>query len=110
MPGFTLPRRTSLLLPLLLAACGSQRPRRQYPPLHYGFLTPIRLNVAAIRIEQRFIPSGVAPDVSQLDPMPPVLALRNMAEERLQALGSSGQAVFIIQEASLVRQQDTILA
>ena len=80
-----------------------------YPPLHYGHLTPLRLNVAAIQIEQRYVPSGVAPDVSQLDPMPPVQALRNMAAERLQAFGSSGQAVFVIQEASLIRQRDTLL-
>jgi hypothetical protein len=93
---------------LLLAACGG-RSKRQYPPLHYDHLTPLRLNVAAIQIEQRYLPSGVAPDVSQMDPMPPVQALRNMAADRLQAFGNSGQAVFIIQEASLIRQRDTIL-
>jgi hypothetical protein len=108
MPSRVLTRRSSLLLPLLLTAC-SGRPPRQYPPLHYGYLTPLPLNVAAIRIEQRFVPSGIAPDVSQLDPMPPVLALRNMAADRLQAVGSSGQAMYVIQEASLVRQGDTIL-
>lgn len=107
MPSRMPTRRSSLLLPLLIAAC-SRSPRREYPPLHYGYLTPLRLNVAAIRTEQHFVPSGAAPDVSQLDPMPPVLALRNMAEDRLQAVGGSGQAVFVIQEASLVRQEDTI--
>jgi hypothetical protein len=104
----TLSRRSSLLLPLLLAACGS-RSNRVYPPLHYGHLTPLRLNVAALQIEQRYVPSGVPPDVSQSDPMPPVQALRNMAADRLQAFGGSGRAVFIIQEASLTRQRDTIL-
>jgi hypothetical protein len=113
MPRRLLSRRSSLqlplgLLPLLLAACGG-RSKRQYPPLHYDHLTPLRLNVAAIQIEQRYLPSGVAPDVSQMAPMPPVQALRNMAADRLQAFGNSGQAVFIIQEASLIRQRDTIL-
>jgi hypothetical protein len=97
-----------LLLPLLLAACGRHK-ERLYPPLHYGYLTPLRLNVATVQIEQRYVPSGVAPDVSQLDPMPPIEALRNMAADRLQALGSAGQAVFVIQEASLIRQHGTIL-
>jgi hypothetical protein len=108
MPSRELTRRSSLLLPLLMAAC-AERPRRQYSPLHYGFLTPLRINVAALQVEQRYVPSGISPDVSQLDPMPPILALRNMVEDRVLAYGTSGRAVFIIQDASLTRQRDTIL-
>jgi hypothetical protein len=104
----TLSRRSSLLLPLLLSACGG-RSQRVYPPLHYGHLTALQLNVAAIQIEQRYVPSGVSPDASQIDPMPPVQALRNMAAERLQAFGSSGRAVFVIQDASLTRQRNMLL-
>jgi len=109
MSSRELSRRSSLLLPFLLAACGS-RPQRQYPPLHYGFLTPLRLNVAELQVEHRFVPSGVAPDVSQLDPMSPVTALRNMAEDRVQTYGSTGRAVFVIKDASMIRQRDTIRA
>ena len=103
-----LTRRRSLLLPLLLAGCGGGEPERGFPPLHYDYLTPLRLNVAAIQIEQRFVPSGAAPDVTQYDPVPPVRALRTMAEDRLQALGSAGNAVFAIQNASLARRRDTV--
>jgi hypothetical protein len=103
-----LTRRTSLMLPLLLAGCGGGGEERSYPPLRYDYLTPLRLNVAAIRIEQRFVPSGAAPDVSQFDPVPPIRALRAMAEDRLHGLGSSGEAVFVIQDASLVRRGDTL--
>jgi len=103
-----LSRRSSLLLPLVLAGCGGAK-ERFYPPLHYGYLTPLRLNVGAIQIDQRYVPAGVAPDVSQLDPMPPIEALRNMATDRLLAFGGAGQAVFVIQEASLIRQRNTIL-
>jgi hypothetical protein len=102
-----LTRRGSLLLPLLLAGCGGGE-ERSYPPLRYDYLTPLRLNVAAIQIEQRFVPSGVPPDVTQDDPMPPARALRAMAEDRLQSLGSADRAVFIIQDASLVRRRDTL--
>ena len=104
-----LTRRGSLLLPLLIAGCGAGGERRKvFPPLRYDYLTPLRLNVASIQIEQRFVPSGLAPDVSQYARVSPVQALRTMAEDRLQALGSSGQATFVIQNATLTRRGDTL--
>jgi hypothetical protein len=103
-----LTRRTSLLLPLLLAACGGSHEQHDFAPLHYGYLLPLGLNVAEIRIEQRYVPSGVSPDVSQLDPVHPVDALRSMATDRLQALGGSGVAVFSIVNASVIRKGDTL--
>ena len=103
-----LTRRTSLLLPLLLAACGGHEQQHDFAPLHYGYLLPLGLNVAQIRIEQRYVPSGVPPDASQLDPVQPVDALRSMATDRLQALGGSGVAVFSIVNASLIRKGDTL--
>ena len=105
--GPVLTRRASLLLPLLLAACGGEQPQ-YFPPLRYSYLPPIRLNVAKIEIEQHFIPSSMPPDVTQFDPATPSDALRAMAQDRLQAFGSTGRAVFSIQDASLVRQGDTI--
>ena len=106
-PARGLTRRASLLLPLLLAACGGGEPQ-YFPPLRYNYLPPIRLNVSSIQIEQHFIPSGMPPDATQFDPVPPSDALRAMAQDRLQAFGSTGRAVFVIQDASLVRQGDTI--
>jgi len=103
-----LTRRNALLLPWLLAACGGDEAPRSYPPLRYDYLSPLRLNVSEIRIEQRFVASGAPPDVSQYAPVPPMQALRAMAEDRLQTLGSIGLAVFAIQDASLVRRRDTI--
>lgn len=102
-----LTRRSSWLLPLLLAACGGHE-RRDYPPLRYNYLLPLGLNVAQIRIEQRYMPSGAPPDMSQLDPVPPVDALRSMATDRLQALGATGTAVFSILNAALIRKDDTL--
>jgi hypothetical protein len=107
MHASRLTRRASLMLPFLLAACGGGE-RQNFPPLRYNFLPPIRLNVASFDIQQRFYSSGVAPDITQLDPIHPVEALRAMAEDRLQALGTSGQAVFAITNASLIRQDDII--
>jgi hypothetical protein len=106
MPVRLLSRRSSLLLPLALAACGGAPP--DYPPLRYNYLPPIRLNVASISVRQDYVPSGVAPDLSPLDPVQPVDALRQMAQDRLKPFGAAGQAVFVIQNASVLRDGDTI--
>lgn len=107
MPA-SLTRRASLMLPFLLAACGG-REQREFAPLRYQYLPPIRLNVASIEIQDQFYPSGMAPDITDRDPVHPVEALRAMAQDRLQALGASGQAVFGITNASLTREDDVII-
>jgi hypothetical protein len=94
-----------MLLPLALAACGGAP---EYPTLRYDYLPPIRLNVASISVRQDYIPSGVAPDITPLDPAQPVDALRQMAEDRLKPFGPAGRAEFVIQNASMVQEGDTI--
>ncbi|HEY1935361.1 MAG TPA: hypothetical protein VGG99_25420 [Acetobacteraceae bacterium] len=101
-----LTRRASLLLPFILAACGGER--QDFPTLRYTYLPPFRLNVATIQIDQRFVPSGIPPDVSQIDPDPPVDALRQMGQDRLVAVGTVDTAVFSITNASLTKQDDVI--
>jgi len=102
--GF-LTRRRALVLPLALAACVAEEPK-VFDPLRYNYLPPIQLNVASIAVEQRFIPSGVAPDVSGQDPEPPIGALTAMANGRLQAFGTANKAVYAILDASLTREND----
>jgi hypothetical protein len=107
-----LTRRASLLLvgllPLALAACADSAPPRSYPPLRYSYLPPLRLNVASVDIEQRYVASGEAPDVSQSDPVRPVDALRAMGEDRLKAFGGAGRANLVINNASLTQSGDAI--
>ena len=103
-----LTRRASFVLPVLLSGCGGELPPRVYTPLHYDYLVPLRLNVSTLQIEQRFVPSGAPPDVSQYDPVQPVAALRTMAQDRLQTLGTADLAVFVIQDASLTRRENTL--
>jgi hypothetical protein len=104
-----LTRRFALLLPFALAACGGYDEEDQsFAPLRYNDLPPIQVQVASIAIEQRFIPAGVPPDVSNLDPASPIEALKAMANDRLKAYGTANKAVFSILDASLTRQDDVV--
>ena len=109
----TLPRRAVLLLALPAAACAvaseeTPAPQGRYPPFDFSYLLPLRLNVASIEVTQRFVPSGQPPDVSARDPVQPVAALRLMAEQRLKADGTAGRAVFLINDASMIRLGDML--
>ncbi len=99
-----LPRRLVLLAPLLLAACGDDGPPREYPPLHYDFLTRLQLNVASVPFADLPPPSPL----DALSPIPAGPALRQMADDRLAAGGSSGKAVVTIEEARIVRSGDAL--
>jgi len=102
-----LPRR-ALLLPLFLAACGRweyadrRAAPRPLPPLRYEHLTKLRLNVAAVDVEERFFAGGPG-DVSTIAPVPPIVAVQQMARDRLLAMGRTGRAALIVKQASLVQ-------
>ena len=100
-------RRTVLLLPLLAAACADDGPAQSFPLPSYSYLTPIRLNVASIEIDDRSAPIG-GNSVESLSPLRPADALKQMATDRLSAAGSVGRAVFVIDQASLVRSNGGI--
>lgn len=101
-------RAAPLLLGLLtLAACGSPSKPRDFAPMTYDYLPQIRLNVATVDVDNRFVPTG-RNEVSSRAPIPPVVALQQMARERLKAFGSSGRAALVIKDASLVRQNNDI--
>ena len=97
-------RRSLLALPLLLAACGDDPgPAASYPPPSYDFLTKIELKVGRIEVDDSWAPRGAGRRVEHLAPITPREALRRMAEDRLVAAGSSGRAVFVIEDASIIR-------
>jgi hypothetical protein len=100
----TLARRSLLALPLLLAACGDDPGApASYPPPSYDYLTKIELKVGRIEIDDSWAPRGAGRRVEFLAPIPPREALRRMAEDRLVAAGTTGRAVFVIEDASIIR-------
>ncbi len=96
-------RRSVLLFPLLVAACDDDEAApRSFPMPSYSYLTPIRLNVASIEIDDHS-PSAGDPALSQISPLRPADGLKQMANDRLVAAGSAGRAVFVIDVARLQR-------
>lgn len=98
-----LPRRSFLALPLAAAGCVSASPpRTSFPPLRYDYLLKLRLNVADIEMAP---PPPLGP-LEAMDPVPPAQALLLMAQDRLVASGSLGRAVFVIDQAQIMRIPD----
>jgi len=92
-----------LVLPLAIAGCGGDEPPPEnFQPLHYEYLRRLRLNVGTIDVQDHSAPAGDG-DVSSQAPAPPAQALAQMAHDRLFAAGLTGQAVFTIDRASIVR-------
>ena len=109
-PAITAARALALLLPFLAAGCGGGEeaaPPVVFAPLHYDYLTPLRLNVATLTIEDHAANAGPG-DVSALSPVPPAQALEQMARDRLVPAGSAGEAVFVIDRASIVQGADAL--
>ena len=98
----------TLLLPLVLAGCGGGHVLRDYPPLTYDYLPQIRLNVASVEIDDRFVPAG-RDDVTANSPVKPVAALKQMAQDRLKPFGNAGRAVLVIKDASLQKTRDQVI-
>ena len=93
-----------IALPMALAGCGDDAPvtQQNFAPLEYGYLSKLRLNAGTIDVQDHSTPVGEA-DLSAGAPTTPAQALSLMAHERLFAAGTSGTAVFVIDQASIVR-------
>ena len=105
-----LPLALAVLLPLFAAGCGGEpeAPPRVFSPPDYAYLTKLRLNVGEVAIDDHTVPGG--DDLSAQAPTPPAVALRQMATDRLFAAGTSGRAVFVIDQASITRDPNGTLS
>ncbi|MBT7759834.1 MAG: hypothetical protein HN732_21065 [Rhodospirillaceae bacterium] len=100
-----LPLLTVICFSYLLTACESPLQEVSYPELRFSHLPPIQINVARIDIVEQFRSPLRAPHVEHELPLTPAQAMRNWATDRLRAVGTSGQAKFIIVDASVKAQQ-----
>jgi hypothetical protein len=101
----------ALLAPLALASCGDDEPApapETWAPLHYDYLTKLRLNVGSIDVQDHSTPQGDG-DVAAQSPTPPAQALAQMARDRLFAAGLTGHADFVIDQASIIRDSNGAL-
>jgi hypothetical protein len=97
-------RRAFLALPFL-AACANEQPAGPFVPPgppSYAHLTPLRLKVGTLEIQEAG--SGTAFLVDQSAPLQPADVMLRMARDRLSAAGGPGKARFLIQTASLTRE------
>lgn len=94
-----------VLVPLVLSACDTPPPpRTDFPPLTFDYLSKLRLSVATIDVDNEAAKLGGGdPALMALAPVQPADALMRMEQDRLVASGTSGHAVFVIDDASLVR-------
>jgi hypothetical protein len=107
-------RRAVLLLPLMLAACGDDDEvpapvvRRDFPPLRYGYLPPINLNVQRVQTAGGFVPGSGDNELIGASPVDPVATLFAMARDRLKPVGTGGTATFRVLNASIIRRRDEL--
>jgi hypothetical protein len=97
--------------PLAFAGCSQEAGVPQsFPPLHYSYLAPISLNVSNIVTQVNYVPPADGSSVDNLSPETPLQAVQAMIQDRLVASGSSGTATVQVNDASLRRVGDTVVA
>lgn len=95
-------RRLLLLTPAALVACASPPPRVEGPAIGYRHLTPIRLDVAQVDIDER-TPNAGPNDVGRELTPSAAEAVRIMGRDRVTAFGSQHRARFVVVRAQILR-------
>lgn len=88
-----------------LAACSTPPARQSFPDITFQHLAPFKLDVAHVEIVQGYRPDP-ANDIADQFPEAPAKVAAQWAQDRLQAVGTQGQAIYTI---TMARSTDTPL-
>jgi hypothetical protein len=100
-----------LAAPLAFAGCSQEAGVPQsFPPLRYSYLAPISLNVSNIVTQVNYVSPADGSSIDSFSPETPLQAVQAMIQDRLVASGSSGTATVQVNDASLRRVGDTVVA
>jgi hypothetical protein len=104
-------RAVPLAIAFGLAGCGSSPspPPQVFAPLNYSYLPPIVLNVSNVTVQNNYVPDANAATLLGEDPEAPANALTDMAQRRLVANGTPGNATFTVETASINQIGDNLI-
>lgn len=84
---------------LMATACQDAPKEQQFPPYRFTSQPPLRLNVAQITVDDNT--QNVTGNVASQFPIAPAAAVNQWAQDRLQAVGATGQVRITLDEASV---------
>jgi hypothetical protein len=101
-------KRTSFLLPILLASCSSSPPQT-FAPLNYNYLAPIVFKVASLTINNNYVPTPGQATLLAEDPAPPASVLISTLNHMLVAGGTPGTGTVTIETASVDQEGSNLV-
>jgi hypothetical protein len=99
--GFSGLRALIVVLAFVVAGCEAAPLPEPLAELTYTGLPAISLDVAVIEVVELYQPPLRAPNVDHDFPTSPARAMRQWVKDRLRAVGETGTARFIIQDAAV---------
>jgi hypothetical protein len=95
----------ALLGLLLLVGCETVATRPSFPDIRFTNEPRLRVDVAAVDLQNAFHASFHAPNVEHLFPIPPEHAMQNWAEDRIEATGTMRRLRVRIIDASVTESE-----
>ncbi|MDD9877562.1 MAG: hypothetical protein OXR84_09005 [Magnetovibrio sp.] len=89
----------------IVAGCETPVETQRLPELTFSHLPVFQLDVAAVQIKHAYKAPLKAPHVEHLLPVAPAQALEQWAKDRIKAVGTSGVAVLVIEDARATETQ-----